>query len=180
MQFMIKAYDGEGMLEKRMAVRPRHLEGMKKLGRQIICAGGLLDDEGQMKGSALIVEFPDRAALDEYLANEPYVVEGVWEKIEVENMNVVLGNGKKTEKYSYSTKGVCARKITFELEEGKLHNVKFHGGCPGNASAIGKLLEGADAQNTVSILKGNVCGSRDTSCADQLAIAVEDALKQSE
>ena len=95
MQFMIKAYDGKGMLEKRMAVRPRHLEGMKELGRQIICAGGLLDDEGQMKGSALILEFPDRAALDEYLAKEPYVVEGVWEKIEVENMNVVLVNGER-------------------------------------------------------------------------------------
>ncbi len=95
MQFMIKAYDGKDMLEKRMAVRPRHLEGMKKLGRQIICAGGLLDDEGQMKGSALILEFPDRAALDEYLANEPYVVEGVWEKVEVENMNVVLVNGER-------------------------------------------------------------------------------------
>lgn len=95
MQFMIKAYDGKDMLEKRMAVRPRHLEGMKKLGRQIICAGGLLDDEGQMKGSALILEFPDRAALDEYLENEPYVVEGVWEKVEVENMNVVLVNGER-------------------------------------------------------------------------------------
>ena len=95
MQFMIKAYDGKGMLEKRMAVRPRHLEGMKELGRQIICAGGLLDDEGQMKGSALILEFPDRAALDEYLAKEPYVVEGVWEKVEVENMNVVLVNGER-------------------------------------------------------------------------------------
>ena len=99
MQFMIKAYDGEGMLEKRMAVRPRHLEGMKKLGKQIICAGGLLDDEGKMKGSALILEFPDRAALDEYLAKEPYVTEGVWEKVEVENMDVVLVNGKKVEKH---------------------------------------------------------------------------------
>ena len=176
MQFMIKAYDGEDMLEKRMAVRPRHLEGMKRLGKQIICAGGLLDDEGQMKGSALVLDFPDRAALDEYLASEPYVVEGVWEKIEIEPMNVVLVKGKKTEKYTYITQGVCAKKITFELEEGMLHNVKCHGGCPGNASAIGKLLEGADAQNTVSILKGNVCGGRGTSCADQLAIAVEEVL----
>lgn len=51
MQFVITAYDGEGMLEKRMEVRPRHLEGMKKLGKKIICAGGLLDEEGRMKGS---------------------------------------------------------------------------------------------------------------------------------
>ncbi|MBQ6060134.1 MAG: hypothetical protein IJL36_01705 [Clostridia bacterium] len=95
MQFVIKAYDGEGMLEKRMEVRPRHLEGMKALGKQIICAGGLLDEEGRMKGSALVVDFPDRAALEQYLANEPYVMEKVWQKIEVETINVVLVNGEK-------------------------------------------------------------------------------------
>ena len=95
MQFIVKAYDGEGMLEKRMAVRPRHLEGMKALGKRIICAGGLLDGEGRMKGSALVLDFPDRAALDEYLQNEPYVTEGVWQKIEVETMHVVLVNGEK-------------------------------------------------------------------------------------
>ena len=97
MQFIITAYDGENMLDKRMAVRPRHLEGMKKLGKQIICAGGLLDETGRMKGSALVLEFPDRTALDEYLKNETYVVEGVWQKIEVERMNVVLVNGEKAQ-----------------------------------------------------------------------------------
>lgn len=95
MQFLVKAYDGPGMLDKRMEVRPRHLEGMKALGKQIICAGGLLDEEGRMKGSALVMELKDRAALDAYLANEPYVVEGVWQKIDVEVMNVVLVNGEK-------------------------------------------------------------------------------------
>jgi len=95
MQFLVKAYDGPGMLDQRMEVRPRHLEGMKALGKQIICAGGLLDEEGRMKGSALVMEFKDRAALDAYLANEPYVVEGVWQKIDVEVMNVVLVNGEK-------------------------------------------------------------------------------------
>ena len=95
MQFLVRAYDGPNMLEKRMAVRPRHLKGMKALGRQIIAAGGLLDEDGKMKGSALIMEFPDRAALDDYLAGEPYVVEGVWQKIVVEPMNVVLVNGEK-------------------------------------------------------------------------------------
>lgn len=94
-QFLIKAYDGEGMLEKRMAVRSRHLEGMNTLRSQVICAGGLLDDEGRMKGSMLVMEFPDRAGLDEYLSNEPYVTEGVWTKIEVETMNVVLVNGER-------------------------------------------------------------------------------------
>ena len=95
MQFLIKAYDGPDMLEKRIEVRPRHLEGMKALGKQIICAGGLLDDKGKMKGSALVMEFESRAALEEYLKNEPYVVENVWQKIEVETMNVVLVNGEK-------------------------------------------------------------------------------------
>ena len=94
---MVKAYDGEGMLERRMQVRPRHLEGMKVLGKQIICAGGLLDDAGKMKGSVLVLEFDSRAALDEYLTNEPYVVEGVWEKVEIEVMNVVLVNGEKVQ-----------------------------------------------------------------------------------
>lgn len=95
MQFLVKAYDGEGMLDKRMAVRPRHLEGMKALGKRVICAGGLLDNAGKMKGSALVLDFPDRPALDEYLAQEPYVCAGVWQKIEVEAMNVVLVNGEK-------------------------------------------------------------------------------------
>jgi len=48
-----------------------------------------------MKGSALVMEFENRAALDDYLKNEPYVVESVWQKIEVEAMNVVLVNGEK-------------------------------------------------------------------------------------
>ena len=97
MQFMVIAYDGEGMLERRMQVRPRHREGMKVLGKHIICAGGLLDDTGRMKGSVLVLEFDSRSALDEYLANEPYVVEGVWEKVEIEIMNVVLVHGEKVQ-----------------------------------------------------------------------------------
>ena len=82
------------MLEKRMEVRPRHLEGMKKLGKKIVVAGGLLDEDGKMKGSALVLDVADRAELDEYLKNEPYVLEGVWQNIEVEKLNVVLVNGE--------------------------------------------------------------------------------------
>ena len=92
MQFLIRAYDGEGKLDKRMEVRPRHLEGMKKLSDHIVSAGGLLDEEGKMKGSALIMDFESRQELDEYIANEPYVLEKVWEKIEVEPINVVIAN----------------------------------------------------------------------------------------
>ena len=95
MQFIIRAYDGEGMLDRRMEVRPRHLEGMSRLSSHIVCAGGLLDDEGKMKGSVLVMEFRDREELDEYLAGEPYVTEHVWDKIIVEPMNVVIVNGEK-------------------------------------------------------------------------------------
>lgn len=90
MQFIIRAYDGEGMLDRRMEVRPRHLEGIEKVREHVICAGGLLDEEGKMKGSVLIMEYENREQLDDYLAHEPYVQEKVWEKIEVERMNVVI------------------------------------------------------------------------------------------
>ena len=89
-QFVVRAYDGKGMLEKRLEVRPRHLEGMERIRQHVVCAGGLLDDEGKMKGSMLVIEFESCQELDEYLANEPYVLEHVWEKIEVEPINVVI------------------------------------------------------------------------------------------
>ena len=89
-QYVIKAYDGEGKLDKRMEVRPRHFEGMEKMKEHILCAGGMLDDDGKMIGSLLVMEFENREQLDEYLAHEPYVVEHVWERIEVERMNVVI------------------------------------------------------------------------------------------
>lgn len=95
MQFIITAHDGENMLEKRMEVRPRHLEGMTKLGRRVVCAGGLLDEAGRMKGSVLILDLESREELDAYLKDEPYVAAGVWERIEVETMNVVLVYGEK-------------------------------------------------------------------------------------
>ena len=95
MQFIVTAHDGAGMLEKRMEVRPRHLEGMAKLGRHIITAGGLLDEAGKPKGSVLVLKFDTRAELDDYLANEPYVLEHVWEKVDVDPINVVIENGEK-------------------------------------------------------------------------------------
>lgn len=82
------------------------------------------------------------------------------------------------ETISYRTSGVCSRQIDFAIENGILHDVKFYGGCNGNTKAISKLLEGADAVKTVQILKGNLCGARGTSCADQLAIAIEKALNK--
>ena len=75
---------------------------------------------------------------------------------------------------TYTTEGVCSKQIIFELdEEGKIHNLKFIGGCPGNLCAISKLLEGADAATAAKILEGNTCGPRSTSCADQLSKAIK-------
>lgn len=95
MQFLVKAFDGDGMLAKRMEVRPEHLRGMEELGAHVVCAGGMLSEDGVMIGSVLVLDFPDRSALDEYLAREPYVREHVWEKIDVEIMNVVILDGKR-------------------------------------------------------------------------------------
>ncbi len=95
MQYIIKAYDGENMLERRLAVRPRHLENMAKVPGKVICAGGLLDDEGKMKGSVLIMDFQREEHLRAYLDSEPYIEEKVWENVEIEPMNVVIVNGEK-------------------------------------------------------------------------------------
>ena len=82
--------------------------------------------------------------------------------------------------FAYTPQRVCSKQITFDLDDqNKLHNVKFAGGCPGNLLAIGKLVEGQDAQKIADILKGNDCGGRGTSCGDQLSIAIEGALKES-
>ena len=81
--------------------------------------------------------------------------------------------------YSYTPQGVCSRRIDFALdEEGRLHNVIFTGGCPGNLLAIGKLVEGQNAKDIAALLRGNDCGGRGTSCADQLAIAIEAASQE--
>ena len=81
--------------------------------------------------------------------------------------------------YSFQPQGVCTRQITFGIDdEGKLRNVRFVGGCPGNVLAIGKLVEGADPKNVASILKGNDCRGRGTSCADQLSIALTIAIEK--
>lgn len=80
--------------------------------------------------------------------------------------------------YTYQPKGVCARQIHFSIEDGKLHQVHFDGGCPGNLSAIGKLLEGRDVKEASALLRGNLCGTKSTSCADQLAQAIEQAIEE--
>ncbi len=82
------------------------------------------------------------------------------------------------ESFTFEPKRVCSKRIDFALdEEGRLHDVRFMGGCPGNLPAIGKLVEGKDAKEIADILRGNPCGARGTSCADQLSIAIDEALK---
>ncbi len=79
--------------------------------------------------------------------------------------------------FSYTPERVCAKKINFSVDdEGKLHDVQFIGGCPGNLLAIGKLVEGKNAKEISNILRGNNCGGRGTSCADQFSIAIDGAL----
>lgn len=81
--------------------------------------------------------------------------------------------------YEFTPQRVCARKITFDLDEEKrIHHLKFQGGCPGNLSAIGKLLEGRSAREVADILRGNECAGKGTSCADQLSKALEKALSE--
>lgn len=82
-------------------------------------------------------------------------------------------------KYLYNTEGVCPRVIEFEIDEnGKVHNVIFlGGGCPGNLQAVPKLVEGLDAKEVIEKLKGINCAGKGTSCADQLARAIEINIK---
>ena len=78
--------------------------------------------------------------------------------------------------YIYTAVGTCCKHIKVELDGKTIVNVEFDGGCNGNLKAIGKLCEGQDAKSIASILKGNTCGFKKTSCADQLAKAIEENL----
>lgn len=79
--------------------------------------------------------------------------------------------------YSYKTKGVCARQINFELEDGIVKNVQFIGGCNGNTQGVAALVKGRSVQEVIDILEGIDCGGRGTSCPDQLAKALKEATK---
>lgn len=81
-------------------------------------------------------------------------------------------------KYSYRTKGVCSAQINFELNGDVVSNVEFIGGCNGNLKAISKLVNGMTVDQIEGYLKGNTCGYKSTSCADQLSIAVRQAYEK--
>ncbi len=80
--------------------------------------------------------------------------------------------------YTYKTKGTCSSMIQFRLDSGVIHDVVFTGGCNGNLKAIAKLVEGMPAEKVISLLEGNTCGPKPTSCGDQLAKALKAALAE--
>lgn len=78
-------------------------------------------------------------------------------------------------KHTYQTKGVCSKMISFDLDGDVVTGISFVGGCNGNLKAISKLVDGMTVGRIEELLKGNQCGVKGTSCADQLAIAVRQA-----
>lgn len=74
--------------------------------------------------------------------------------------------------YEYKTKGTCSTDITFDIEDNKVHNVHFTGGCNGNLKAVASLVEGLPVDEVISRLEGIKCGFKSTSCGDQLAHAL--------
>lgn len=80
--------------------------------------------------------------------------------------------------YTYKTKDVCSMQINFRLDGDRVHDVRFTGGCNGNLKAIGILVEGMTVDEIENKLRGNSCGGRPTSCADQLARAVRQAYQK--
>ena len=79
---------------------------------------------------------------------------------------------------NYKPQGVCSQRIDFEIVDNKVTNVQFLGGCNGNTQGLSRLIEGMDAKEAISRLEGIQCGFRNTSCPDQLAKALKQALEQ--
>ena len=77
--------------------------------------------------------------------------------------------------YEYKTRGTCSQKIFFDIEDGKVKNVQFLGGCNGNLKGIGALVEGMNVDDVIARLEGTKCGMKSTSCPDQLAKALKEA-----
>lgn len=78
--------------------------------------------------------------------------------------------------YEYKTSGTCSQRILFDIENGKVKNVQFIGGCNGNLKGISSLVEGMDVNEIIARLEGTTCGGKPTSCPDQLARALKQAI----
>lgn len=85
-------------------------------------------------------------------------------------------------KVDFTPKGICATRIQFEIDDNDktLHNIVFTRGCDGNLKAISKLCEGKNAAEVAEILRGNLCGMKPTSCADQFSKAIDEALARAQ
>lgn len=81
-------------------------------------------------------------------------------------------------RYQFKPQGVCSQLIEFDIDGDVITNVNFSGGCNGNLKAISKLVDGMRVEDIERKLKGNTCGFKGTSCADQFAIAVRKALNE--
>lgn len=80
--------------------------------------------------------------------------------------------------FTYKTKGTCSQQILFDVDDGKLHNIEFIGGCNGNLQGISSLVRGMKATDAIERMRGIRCGFKPTSCPDQLSIALEKALEK--
>ncbi len=83
-----------------------------------------------------------------------------------------------TKHIEYKTHGTCSRAIIIDLEDGVITDCQFVGGCSGNTQGVSALVKGLNAEEAISRLKGIKCGFKTTSCPDQLAVALEEALKE--
>lgn len=79
-------------------------------------------------------------------------------------------------KYEYTPVGVCSRKIYLEVNDGKVENIEFIGGCNGNLKGIAELVKGMDVEDVIERLEGITCGAKPTSCPAQLAEALKEIL----
>ena len=80
--------------------------------------------------------------------------------------------------YTLYPKGVCSTQIDLDVTDGKIHNLSYTGGCNGNLKALGAMCEGASAEEIIRRLSGITCGYKATSCSDQLARLLQDAMKK--
>ncbi len=80
--------------------------------------------------------------------------------------------------FEYKTKGTCSQMIYFDVVEGKVHNVEFLGGCNGNLQGLSKLVEGMNIDDVIERISNIHCGSKPTSCPDQLSCALKEAKQQ--
>lgn len=82
------------------------------------------------------------------------------------------------DRFTYKTRGVCSRSIDFEIEDGIIQSVVFHGGCAGNTQGVAALVRGMRVTDAMERLSGIRCGFKPTSCPDQLAEALREYLAQ--